>query len=126
MQSGPTSWLSSSKIQRRQEFRFSSRLQPEQMYTAAQEVLMTHFSRFVNLTIAALYLTCLLPAQTITGTITGAVKDSSDAVIVGAKVILIHEATRVQRQTITSDAGDFTFSSVQPGSYTLTVDHPGF
>src|ERR1043166_8618928 len=87
---------------------------------------MSHCTRLVSLAIAALAFHYPLRAQTITGTITGAVKDSTDAVIVGAKVTLVHEATRVQRQTITSEAGDFTFSSVQPGSYTLSVDHPGF
>ncbi len=81
-----------------------------------------------RLTLAAALVLCAasLRAQTVSGTITGQARDSTDAVIVGAKVVLHHEATGVERQSETSDTGDFTFSSLQAGAYTVIVAHPGF
>ena len=66
------------------------------------------------------------PAQTVSGTITGTVKDPSDAVIVNATITLINEATGATRQAATNEAGLYTFNSVQPGAYTLRVEESGF
>jgi len=75
---------------------------------------------------ALLLAPCFLTAQTISGTIAGSVKDPTDPVLVGAKLALIHEATATRRHTTTNEVGIFTFNSVQPGSYTLVVEQPGF
>ena len=47
-------------------------------------------------------------AQVSTGTITGYVHDSSDAVIIGAKVNITQLATSERRETVTNDRGEFT------------------
>jgi hypothetical protein len=47
-------------------------------------------------------------AQVSTGTITGYVHDSSDAVIIGAKVNIVQLATSGHRETITNERGEAT------------------
>jgi hypothetical protein len=65
-------------------------------------------------------------AQTVSGVITGTVKDQTEAVVVGAKLNLINEATGARRTAVTNEIGVYTFFSVQPGSYTLQAEQSGF
>ena len=67
-----------------------------------------------------------LVAQTITGTITGTVKDSSGLALTGAEVKLIQPATGAERAMKTNERGDFVFGSVRPGTYTLRMAQIGF
>lgn len=75
-----------------------------------------------------LLLAASVPAlgQTANGTISGRVTDSGGAVIVGATVDL----ASVERGTVstlpTNDAGVYSFSSVIPGHYRMTVRSQGF
>ena len=66
------------------------------------------------------------PAQTVSGVITGTVKDPTEAVIVTASVTLTNEATGAARDTKTNEVGLYTFNSVQPGTYTLRIAQDGF
>ncbi|MGH9724705.1 MAG: carboxypeptidase-like regulatory domain-containing protein, partial [Candidatus Acidiferrales bacterium] len=54
------------------------------------------------------------------GSISGTVTDQSGAVISGAKVTLLNEATGVTQKTVTSAAGLYAFISLNPGSYKVT------
>ncbi len=66
-------------------------------------------------------------AQQVTGTISGSVEDPQKAVIPGAKVVLINQAQgSVIREVTTSAEGTFVLTPVLPGSYTITVEAPGF
>jgi len=65
-------------------------------------------------------------AQTITGTITGTVKDPSNLPVAGAEVRLTHQATGVERRASSNERGDFVFPSLQPGLYAVSVSAPGF
>src|SRR5215472_4838140 len=61
-----------------------------------------------------------------TGQMSGAVTDPSGAVIVGATVKIVEQATAQSRTTSTNQAGQFVFLSVVPGTYSLTVEAQGF
>src|SRR5260370_40936706 len=63
--------------------------------------------------------------QTFRGAITGSVVDASGAVIPGASVKAVSNATNLSRETATTAAGDFAFQDLQPGSYTLNVSQAG-
>ncbi|HTT60250.1 MAG TPA: carboxypeptidase-like regulatory domain-containing protein [Bryobacteraceae bacterium] len=65
-------------------------------------------------------------AQDYRGRIEGIVTDQSQAVVVGATVTLqnVNTGVRVVRQT--SDTGLYLFDLVDPGTYLLTVEMPGF
>ena len=59
-----------------------------------------------------------LHAQT-TATLTGTVQDPSGAMIPGAGVTLINEATQDTRVSKSNDSGLFSFPSLVPGSYSI-------
>lgn len=64
--------------------------------------------------------------QSITGSITGTVKDTTGLAISGASVKLLQVGTGGERSTVTNDGGGFVFSSVTPGEYRIGVSHAGF
>lgn len=61
-----------------------------------------------------------------TTTLHGTVTDSTGAAVPNAKVTLKNLATNVPRETLTTAAGIYTFPSVLPGTYELTVERDGF
>ncbi|HYG97579.1 MAG TPA: TonB-dependent receptor [Terriglobales bacterium] len=82
-------------------------------------------------TTAALTIIALLMLQSAvfaqhTGVITGTVLDSTGAVVPGAKVELINQATQDTRNTVSNGEGYFTFAGVMPGTYTVKADAQGF
>ena len=66
-----------------------------------------------------------LPAQSIYGTLTGIVSDPQQAVIANAELKLRDEKSGSQRTTLTNTDGYYTFASVPPGIYELTVGAQG-
>ena len=87
---------------------------------------MSRHNRFlVGIAFAAM-LSGNLAAQSIYGTITGIVSDPSQAVVAGAALKLRDQQSGSQRETVTNTDGYFTFSSVPPGAYQLTVVAKGF
>jgi hypothetical protein len=64
--------------------------------------------------------------STSTGTVLGAVTDTSSAVVTGATVTLTDTATNVARSTSTNGAGRYTFVDVNPGIYNMAVTKAGF
>ena len=65
-------------------------------------------------------------AQTTYGAVRGLVKDPQGAVLVGATVTLTNEGTKIARKTISNTSGEYTFTSIEPGSYTVSVTMDGF
>jgi hypothetical protein len=65
-------------------------------------------------------------AQLTTADIVGTVTDSTGAVIPGASVSLVNTETHDTRQAVTSDGGDYQFSLLPVGTYTITVKKAGF
>ena len=57
---------------------------------------------------------------------TGTVLDPIGAVIPGAKVKLINSDAKETRETTTNEDGRFEFNPVATGSYSLTIELPGF
>jgi len=60
------------------------------------------------------------------GRILGRVIDPTGAVLANAKVTLTNQATGVLRDGQTNVSGDYSFVEVQPGTYTVEFEHPGF
>jgi outer membrane receptor protein involved in Fe transport len=65
-------------------------------------------------------------AQTSQGTLTGVVRDSSGAVIVGATVSAKNVGTGDIRTTKTSSLGAYRLDAVPPGQYVIHVEATGF
>lgn len=60
------------------------------------------------------------------GSINGTVTDSSGAMIPGCQVTLLNKDTSAKQETVTSAAGLYSFISLNPGVYQVTVSHSGF
>ncbi|HEY7302994.1 MAG TPA: carboxypeptidase regulatory-like domain-containing protein [Bryobacteraceae bacterium] len=67
-----------------------------------------------------------LMAQATTGTITGQVTDSSNAVVANADVRITDEATGIGRDIKTNETGFYVFSNMLPAVYDISVSAPGF
>lgn len=85
---------------------------------------MTQYLRYVALLLVALDVAVI--AQVSSGTITGSVRDSSNAAIAGAKVKITQTATSVSRETVTDERGEFSAPNLRPGVYSVTVTSTGF
>jgi hypothetical protein len=68
----------------------------------------------------------VVQAQRFTGELSGSVVDESGAVIPGADVALINDASGAARRTVTNSDGFFAFSAVPAATYTVTITLQGF
>ena len=65
-------------------------------------------------------------AQTATGQITGTVRDSSGAVVIGVKVVVTNQQTGLTRETKTGGNGDYVVPLLPVGMYVVTAEQAGF
>lgn len=68
----------------------------------------------------------LVHGQAGRGGINGLVTDQSGAVVPGAKVTILNQATGLSQSTQSNAAGLYTFVSLNPGSYRATASMKGF
>ena len=78
------------------------------------------------LVVAAVMAPWLMAQSTISGDMTGTVTDPSGAVLSGASVMLKSDATGENRTTTTGANGNYRFSLLAPGNYTIAVSMSGF
>ncbi len=64
-------------------------------------------------------------AQSHRGVIRGRVQDASGAVVVGAAVTVVNEATNETRATTSGDAGAFALAELAPGAWRVEIGAPG-
>jgi len=65
-------------------------------------------------------------AQLGTATISGNVTDSTGAVVVGASVKAVNNATGFRRETASTEQGQYHLPGLTPGSYNVSVESKGF
>jgi hypothetical protein len=65
-------------------------------------------------------------AQSLTGRIVGTVRDGSGAAVPDAGITLEQPQTGLVRRTTSSSTGDYTFTFVPPGKYTVQTERAGF
>lgn len=65
-------------------------------------------------------------AQSVTGRISGSVRDSSNAVVLGATVTVTNQATQIFRTARTDDEGFYVVTNLPPGDYAVAVELSGF
>jgi hypothetical protein len=87
--------------------------------SSISSVLWTLFSVFV-----LMFAPMVLASPT--GSIAGFVKDSSGAVISGAKLTLINMSTNAREETVSEGNGAFQFLQLAPAVYSLHVEAAGF
>jgi hypothetical protein len=87
-----------------------------------------HVRRLVFCTILVLV---FLPVGSVLGqgtnaSLSGTVLDPSKAIIPGATVTALNVNTGVAVTTVSNDSGVYMFQSLQPGTYRISVEQPGF
>ncbi len=76
-----------------------------------------------------LFVSCAVPAliaQSTFGTILGTVRDTSGAVVTGVQVTLKNTGTTAARTAATDSDGNYSFSNIDVGRYSLTFEAQGF
>ena len=85
--------------------------------------------RLKHFILSAACVLALLPALSLAqfgSSIQGTVTDQTGAVIPGAKIVLVHEATGVERQAESGPSGVYRFPSLGAGEYEVSVQAEGF
>ncbi len=65
-------------------------------------------------------------AQTNYGAIRGLVSDAQSSVLPNASVTVTNEQTHIVRKSVTNTGGEYLFTALDPGTYTITITAPGF
>src|ERR671920_41005 len=65
-------------------------------------------------------------AQFETSSVLGTVKDTSDAVLAGARVTLTNLGTNISVTRDTDENGSYEFVNVKPGRYKVSAEKQGF
>jgi len=65
-------------------------------------------------------------AQTFTGAIRGLVQDPGGANVPGASVTATNEASQVTLTATSTGSGEYSFPQLQPATYTVSIEAPGF
>src|SRR5712692_8215473 len=73
-----------------------------------------------------LFLCTTLSWAAVTGSITGTVKDQSDAVIPGVTVAAVNTAHGIETKTVTDTKGNYSFPKLPVGRYDIKSDAQGF
>src|SRR5437016_3903541 len=68
----------------------------------------------------------VLLAQGTTSRVTGTVEDPASAAVPSSQVKLTNESTRVAFTTTATSSGAYVFDAIQPGTYEIRVEAPGF
>ena len=84
--------------------------------------------RLRSIVLLVVFLLSILPAlgQSPNGTISGVVFDPANAIIAGAQITAVNDATRVQFPTTTNSDGVYVLANLPPGSYRIQVAKIGF
>jgi Carboxypeptidase regulatory-like domain/TonB dependent receptor len=89
-------------------------------------ILSRKLSLIFALALVAILLPCRMSAQVDTGSISGTIKDTSGGTIAGAKITLTNDGTGVSITTTSSSSGEYSFSPVKIGHYSVSVEFSGF
>src|SRR6185312_274974 len=65
-------------------------------------------------------------AQAVSASLVGTITDSSGAAVPDSKVTITEINTGVSRVGQTNDSGNYTFSNLRPGTYSVTAEKQGF
>ncbi len=83
-------------------------------------------AKFYSVLAALLLVAIGICAQTPTATLSGVVRDQQKGIIPGAAVKVRHIATGKTRTILTDNAGRYSFTNLEPGSYELRVEASGY
>ncbi len=80
----------------------------------------------VAMLVGMLAIPSTVSAQAVTGTLLGNVTDASGAAVPGATVTAIETQTNISRTAVSNEAGNYIFSSLKNGTYSVEAELQGF
>ncbi|HLJ13494.1 MAG TPA: carboxypeptidase regulatory-like domain-containing protein [Bryobacteraceae bacterium] len=83
-------------------------------------------ANITEVSLSALLASCVLLAQQDMGVITGVVTDQSGGAVAGAHVVATDTDTNETRAADTQPTGAYTIGPLRVGTYSVTVEKPGF
>ena len=92
----------------------------------SQEIRLSSVLALLVLATGALLCSPQLAAQTFYGSILGTVTDSSGSALPDAPVILTSTDSGFRRAATTGNDGAYSFLSLVPGTYNVSIEKPGF
>jgi Carboxypeptidase regulatory-like domain len=95
-------------------------------YVFLLEANLKHVLKITFLLLLYAVFPLFLAAQADRGSISGRITDNTGAIIPQTTVVLRNEDTRVVQTAATNADGVYVFQSLNPGSYTISVERPGF
>ena len=89
---------------------------------------MRHHRKTYKALVLVLFVAAVVSAnaQTYYGSVRGLVADTQGAAISQAIVTLTNDSTHIKRSTETNAAGEYSFSALEPTTYSMTVEFHGF
>ena len=101
---------------------------PHSIHETIRPSLATNFRpcRPVLSALGVLLLACGVAVAGVTAGISGTVRDSTGAVLVGASVTVTNVATGIVQTVYSNGEGAYTLPALPPGTYDLEVRHKGF
>jgi hypothetical protein len=83
--------------------------------------------RLMYISVAALLLAAgFVYGQAVTGSLLGTITDSSGASVPSVKVVITEVNTGVSRTAETNASGNYSIPNLEPGTYNVIVEQPGF
>jgi hypothetical protein len=76
--------------------------------------------------LAGMFMSAGLFAQSFNGGVRGTVSDVQSGAIAEVKVSLVNGATGETRTALTNGSGGYDFTAIQPATYSVVAEHPGF
>ena len=107
---------------------YLTRLGPNRYHTQTnlREPAVKHTHTLSALALSAAILCPPAMPQSVTGQISGAAADQAGAAIAGAAVRLTHDLSKNIHDFKTDQDGNFLFSGLIPGNYSVHIEMPGF
>ncbi len=91
-----------------------------------QEVVKTMYRKVFMGIGVALLIPAWLAAQESRGAITGRVTDPQGAVVPNAQIVVTNTQTNESRRSVTNETGYYEVNFLEPSTYTVSVEAPGF
>src|SRR5262249_56391965 len=76
--------------------------------------------------VCSLFFSVTAFGQSVNATVGGTVADASGALIPGVTVIATNVGTNIANTTVSNESGAYNFPALQPGTYKVTAELPGF
>jgi hypothetical protein len=87
---------------------------------------MKHLRSMLALCALSLAFSAAVYSQAVSASLVGTITDVSGAAVPDSKVTITEVNTNVSRAGQTNDSGNYTFSNLRPGTYTVVAERQGF